>query len=87
MAKIFVLQYKFYLFCKNKNVDKAKDMLDQLQQFANELSVDMLDDNGKLQYYNHTENKTSKGEGAFIDIMNVVRDALDRANYVFEIIS
>ena len=85
--KWFSLQYKFYLFCKNKNVDKAKDMLDQLEEFANELSVDMLDDNGNLHYYNHTQNKRSKGEGAFIDIMNVVRDDLAHVKYIFEIIS
>ena len=85
--KWFSLQYKFYLFCKNKNVDRAKDTLDQLDEMANEMSVDMLDDTGKLHFYNHSQNKKSKGEGAFIDIMNVVRDNLDHAKYVFEIIS
>ena len=85
---------KFYLYCKNKRVDEAKDIFDQLNEIANQLSVDYLDHNDNLIYDPRGDNVgrrtgglVTKGEGAFILIMNQIRDQLDNAKFVLDIIS
>jgi hypothetical protein len=83
---------KFYLYCKNKRVDEAKDIFDQLNEIANQLSVDYLDHNDNLIYEQNEERgddneMITKGEGAFILIMNQIRDQLDNAKFVLDIIS
>ena len=83
---------KFYLYCKNKRVDEAKDIFDQLNKIANELSVDYLDHNDNLIYEDRKapadyNGEITKGEGAFILIMNQISRQLDNANFVLDIIS
>lgn len=87
------LLYKFYLYIKSKRVDEAKDVFDQLNEMASELSVDYLDHNHDLVYdrtgedLSPDEKAITKGEGAFILIMNQIRNQLDNAKFMLDIIS
>ena len=83
---------KFYLYCKNKRVDEAKDIFDQLNEIANELSVHYLDHNDNLIYderkaLDDDDEMVTKGEGAFILIMNQISRQLDNAKFTLDIIS